>query len=415
MTALHVGLWGRSGLRAPPSQYKILCYIALVFSGYCFSLLINGAASKIFRPRFVLPQLAPGADPLTPLGWVVLVLDPMFLLTAFRFLACLALSLGMTAWGDTPWTTGVGESGTAVAASAMVLDARALIPIFVGVANAGGYLFYLALTARGGVAIWSALVGLYIVIPVSYGILIKGEARSTQKLCGVGVCIVASILLGWGEEQKDASLVPWWSNALLFIACIALWGACDGLSAFMGRDLHLWWISLLTGLGFALVALLCALLSFFITGSQGAMSSSVAATAANASSTAAAAAAAAAAPSISLGWGWVLMAFAQASGVMAWFVSVKLGVLAEASAFLPIISLYTMGTSLLAVPLLGEQNLPALYWVGVACATAGILLIAYSDGKPEGGLQLQDPPLAQDADSAVASPSPMLAQAQRTD
>jgi len=183
----------------------------------------------------------------------------------------------------------------------------------------------------------------------------------------------------------------------------------------MGRDLHLWWISLLTGLGFALVALLCALLSFFITGSQGAMSSSVAAIAANASSTAAAAAAAAAAPSISLGWGWVLMAFAQASGVMAWFVSVKLGVLAEASAFLPIISLYTMGTSLLAVPLLGEQNLPALYWVGVACATAGILLIAYSDGKPEGGLQLQDPPLAQDADSAVASPSPMLAQAQRTD
>ena len=79
-------------------------------------------------------------------------------------------------------------------------------------------MFYLALTARGGSAIWSALVGLYIVIPVFYGIVAKGEARSAQKLWGVAVCAAASVLLGWSEEKKDVvSLVPWWSNALLFV------------------------------------------------------------------------------------------------------------------------------------------------------------------------------------------------------
>ena len=80
--ALQQGLWGRSGLRSQPSKTLIVLYIAVIFCGYCFSLLINGAAGRLFRPRYVLPALAPGADPLTPLGTVVLVLDPMLLLAA---------------------------------------------------------------------------------------------------------------------------------------------------------------------------------------------------------------------------------------------------------------------------------------------------------------------------------------------
>jgi drug/metabolite transporter (DMT)-like permease len=405
------GLWGRSGLRTPPAKATVLLYIAAIFLGYCFSLLINGAAGRLFKPRFALPApAAPGADPLTPLGLVVLVLDPMFLLASFRLLACLALTGGMTLAGDTPWATGVGEEGTAVSASAMALTPAMAVPIVVGVCNAGGYLFYLALTARGGSAIWSALVGLYIVFPVAYGILFKGEARTAQKLWGVAVCACASVLLGWSEEQKDAvSLVPWWSNALLFGVCVSLWGACDGLSAFMGRDLHLWWVSLLTGVGFGAVALLCALVAFFITGTQDTAAAPVAPNATAVASAAAAAAAAAAASSIPVGWGYLLMAVAQVSGVAAWFLSVKLGVLAEASAFLPIISLYTMGASLLAVPILGERGLPAVYWVGVAVGITGILLIAYADGggggaDSSGRQQLQE---EQDGSSGT-SPTPML-------
>jgi drug/metabolite transporter (DMT)-like permease len=406
------GLWGRSGLRTPPAKATVLLYIAVIFGGYCFSLLINGAAGRLLRPRFALPApAAPGADPLTPLGLVVLVLDPMFLLAAFRFLACLALTGGMTLARDTPWATGVGERGSAVSASAMALHARMAIPLVVGACNAGGYLFYMALTARGGSAIWSALVGLYIVFPVAYGIFFKGEARTAQKLWGVAVCAAASVLLGWSEEQKDAvSLVPWWSNALLFGVCVSLWGACDGLSAFMGRELHLWWVALLTGCGFGAVALLCALLSFFIVGSEDlGAAAALAAPASNAT----AAALAAAVPTIPVGWGYALMAVAQVAGIMAWFMSVKLGVLAEASAFLPIISLYTMGASLLAVPVLGEKNLPPVYWVGTVVGIVGILLIAYADGGGGGGSGGSSSDSSgrqqlQEEQDAGTSPSPML-------
>jgi uncharacterized membrane protein len=382
---VQLGLWGRSGLKAAPSRQLVLFYISLIFLGYAFSLFINGASGKLFKPRFTLPALAPGADPLTPLGWVVLVLDPMFLLATFRFLSCCLLVACMTAARDTPLHTGVGEQGTAVRSDAMTLTWRAGVPILVGCTNALGYLFYLALTSRGGVAIWSALVGLYVVLPVSFGIFTRGEDRSSRKLLGIAVCVLASILLGWGEEVKEASAVPWYSNFFLYITCISLWGVCDGLSAFMGRDLHLWWVALLTGLGFGLVALMCALCSFIITGSEAhaGVAGSVNITTSTTSTSSSASQ-----PSLILssGWGYALSAVAQVLGVAAWFTSVKLGVLAEASAFLPVISLYTIGASLLAIPVLGETNLPPLYWVGVVFAVAGILLIAYSGKKEQGQL-----------------------------
>ena len=68
----------------------------------------------------------------------------------------------------------------------------------------------------------------------------------------IAVCVLASVLLGWSEEQKDAAQgVPWASNFFLYLAAILLWGVCDGLSAYMGRDLHLLWVVALTGAGFA--------------------------------------------------------------------------------------------------------------------------------------------------------------------
>ena len=378
--------------------------------GYGFSLFINGAAGKLFRPRFPLGPLAPGADPLTPLGLVVLVLDPMFLLSSFRFLCCTLLMGGMTFWKDTPWTTGVGESAGSgrVEGGGMTIYWRHLIPVFVGLANAGGYACYLALTARGGVAIWSALVGLYIVIPVLYGIVGKGEARSRRKLLGIAVCILASILLGWGEGTIDTSgpvsQVPWWSNALLFLFCIALWGVCDGLSAFMGRDLHMWWVVGLTGLGFGVVALVCSLLTFFITGLEGAQGLTLRPSALAVNATGGAAFSSGS--SIPVGWGYVCMFVAQVFGILAWFLSVKAGVLSEASAFLPIISLYTCFASLLAVVFLGEKNLGWQYWVGVIVGAAGILLIAYSDaGALESRQRLQE-----EEQAGPPSPAPPLLQ-----
>ena len=309
------GLWGRAGQVTAPSQLKIIFLLSLSWAGYSFSLLINGAAASFLRPRFILPSQAPGSDPLTTLGLVVLVLDPMFLLSTFRALASWVIVLYLTLNGEVPWSGG--------AAGYLPLNLSSAIPVAVGMTNALGYLFFLCLTNRGGVAIWSALVGIYIIFPVIYGIIAWGEVRTPRKLCGIAVCIFSSVLLGLGEEQKDEGLgnsVPWWSNALLFLCCIGSWGICDGLSAFMGRELHLWWVALLTGLGFSLFGLFCSFLGFFlVSGEQGSLSGPPKQ-----------------GPSPSFGYS--LMLLAQFSGVVAWFFSVKIGMLAEASAFIPILS-----------------------------------------------------------------------------
>lgn len=384
---VNTGLWGRTGLLSQPSKRTILILLSLSFLGYAFSLLINGASGRILCPRFVLPALPPSADPLTdPLGLVVLVLDPMFLLASFRFLACLLLGTVLILFN--------GPNGPPIELPVRI---QLLIPVLVGLTNAGGYAFYLSLTARGGVAVWSALVGVYIVIPVSYSILVYNEARTPRKMWGIATCILASILLGLGEEEKEAgagSDVPWYSNAALYLICIACWGVCDGLSAFMGRDLHSGVIAILTGCGFGLFGLLMALLSFFLTSGQGGGLRGRGDSPVEGGG------------GMSFAAGFVLMAVAQASGVMAWFLSVRLGMLAEASAFLPIISLYTMGTSILAVPILGENRLPPVYWVGLLFGCGGILLIAYSGEGSDGSGSGSNPPMiliGEGADSPTSS------------
>jgi drug/metabolite transporter (DMT)-like permease len=371
---ISTGLWGRTGLLSQPSKRTILLLLSLSFLGYAFSLLINGASGRVLRPRFVLPPLPPSADPLTPLGLVVLVFDPMFLLASFRFLACLLLG-----------TVLIFSNGPHGPPIELPVRVQLLIPVLVGLTNAGGYAFYLSLTARGGVAVWSALVGVYIVFPVTYSILVYGEARTPRKMWGIATCILASILLGLGEEEKEAGAgrdIPWYSNAFLYLTCILCWGVCDGLSAFMGRDLHLGVIAILTGCGFGLFALLMALLSFFLSsGLGGGLRGEGDAPVEGGGG-------------VSFAGGYALMAAAQASGVMAWFLSVRLGMLSEASAFLPIISLYTMGASILAVPILGENHLPPIYWVGLCFGCGGILLIAYSgEGNGEGGSSSSNPPM----------------------
>ena len=382
MRDVERGLWGHKGLSTAPSRQTIITLLSLSLVGYMFSLLINGASGKLLRPRFQLPARSPTADPLGDgMCWVVRVLDPMFLLTTFRAVAAWLLCGAMWARNDVPWATGA----QGVRADALRLRPAMWVPFVVGLCNSFGYLFYMALTARGGVSIWSALVGLYICIPVLYGICVKGEARTPRKLAGICVCVLASVLLGYSEELKDASSeVSRASNAALYLVCVLLWGCCDALSAYMGRDLHLLWVTALTGLGFAAAAALCSVVAFFVTAEAPAL-----------------AAPAAGGGGMSSAGGYLLMAAAQASGVGAWYVSVKLGVLAEGSAFLPIISLYTMGASLLAVPALGENNLPPLFWVGVVVGTAGIALISW--GGEKGGGAGGGRGATADADAATAA------------
>lgn len=356
--AVQQGLWGHAGLKEAPSRTRIMALVACVMAGYAVALLINGAASKLLVPRFAVP---PTGDPLQGIGLAVLAADPCFLLSAFRFVAAGGLLLIMAARNDVPWA-----AGAAPAAALSLTDPATLKPLgiafVIGCCNAGGYLFYMCLTARGGVALYSALAGTYVVLPVAYGILRHGEGRSPKKLAGVAVCVVAGCLLGVGERQESSgSAGTELSSFLLFALCIGSWGACDGLAAFIGRQLHGFYVAAMTMAGFGMWALVCASLSYFVVAANPPSEAPAATTAGGGSAAS----------------GYAAMFLGQVLGVAAWYSSVLLGKLSEASSFLPITSLYTTVTSLLAVAFLGE-SLPPAGWAGIALAAVGMLLIATS-------------------------------------
>jgi hypothetical protein len=132
------GLWGRGGLRAAPSRRTILFLLSASLLGYMFALLINGAAARILRPRFALPDLPSTADPLAGgMAWVVRVLDPMYLLTSLRAAAAWLLCAYLWARNDVPWRTGVGEDA-GVREDAMLLQPKMWVPFIVGLCNSFG-------------------------------------------------------------------------------------------------------------------------------------------------------------------------------------------------------------------------------------------------------------------------------------
>ena len=365
------GLWGYDGLAVAPSKLGIIIKVLCVMFGYAVSLLINGAASRLLPPRFATPPPTAGVDPLGGLGFVVRVCDPMFLLAALRMLASSGLMGVMVLRGDVPWGGGAAlGNGGAPWGVPLVTDGRALAaPFVMGFTNALGYALYLSLTARGGVAIWSALVGMYVVVPCSYGIVAKGEARSPRKLAGIALACAAGVMLVWSDEAEETdSGVPPAQNVLLFLACIVTWGVCDSLAGYVARTLHTFVVVGASGLGYGAFALVTAAVAF--------------------GAVAAAPAAAVAPPppsvqGVSAGAAYALMALSQALGVGAMYASVLLGKTSEASSFLPITSLYTAITALLAVVVLGDVLAP-LAWAGIVVGAVAMLLIA-TGGVAAGG------------------------------
>jgi len=353
------GLWGHAGLALAPSRAYVLSLVALVMGGYSAAMLITSSATRYLPPRFA--RARPPADPLAGLGLVNAVADPVFLLAAFRALAAAALCAALVARGDVP------------PAAPALADRGLRVSFLIGLTNAGGYASFLALTARGGVSLWSALIGLYVCGPVAYGVLRRGEARTPRKLAGVATCVVAGVLLGVGEEQGEAAAGAGAGvaaqNAALFLTSLVLWGICDAQAAYVGRDLHVLYVTAATGAGFAVVAVSAALAGYAL---------SVGAAAAGAPPDAAPPGALSPAAALAL------LGVGQLAGLGAWFASVRLGCVSEASAFLPITSLYTIGASLAAVPLFGERP-PPLYWAGLPLAAAGILLIAFGGGGGDAG------------------------------
>jgi drug/metabolite transporter (DMT)-like permease len=204
---------------------------------------------------------------------------------------------------------------------------------------------------------------------------VKKESKSWRKLAGIGACIVAAVLLGMGGEPAapsaaDASRGGDSQEAAgtlvlkiaLFLGTAGLWGLSDGASAYVNagaRALHILPVVTFTSVGFGVAAVVVALVAH------------VARVVASASESAAGG------DTDFAAWlqGQAIMAAAQLLGMVGWFSLVRLGSLAEASAFIPLMSLDVFVPTFCGLVFLGENLLPVGY-VGVVLAFIGAGLIA---------------------------------------
>lgn len=145
------------------------------------------------------------------------------------------------------------------------------------------------------------------------------------------------------------------------------------MAAYIGRSLHTFYVVLFTGLGFLSISFLSSLASFIVVSMYPVENEYVPPSEDTDNSSGSGSDSALMGPTV----GYILIFVAQLGGVAAWYGSVLLGKLSEASAFLPITSLYTILSSLLSVLILGE-SLSALGWSGIALAVIGMLAIATS-------------------------------------
>jgi drug/metabolite transporter (DMT)-like permease len=381
---IESGLFGREGLAKAPNVMSIVIKIVVILCGYAFAMFSNGAASRLIPPRFLLP---PDSSATSALSLVNRMVDKGFLMTSFRFFAvvfCLVPILVITK--NTP-PKGIFDFPSD--------PNKLLIPVFIGISNAGGYLPYMLLCSSTGVALWSSLTALYVIGPVSYGIFVKNESRGRMKLAGILMCVIAAILLalpkgvrlsdrdssGGGNESTVSSEFSSVFTLFLFMSSILIWGACDSLSAYVGRDMHMFHVLVFTGIGFGILALFCSILSFMLVAGSGGGSIYTPEGAASQFKNTSSTERSASVESSSFGGvtsvaaGYVVFFLAQLSGTLGWYFSVKLGQESEASAFLPVTCLYTTLTALMSVVFLGEQ-LALEAWFGIILASLGMLAIS---------------------------------------
>jgi len=161
-----------------------------------------------------------------------------------------------------------------------------------------------------------------------------------------------------GPEGDEG--LPGWARFVLYLLTAALWGIADTSIAYVGRDTHLLHVTVLSSLGFGIVSLTCSAASYFLTVSAGGGTL----TQGTASS-----------------GGFTVLFLGQGLGTLGWFLMAKLGKASEASAFLPVVCLYTALTAVFSVGFLGE-SLSAAGWCGIVAGCGGMLLIATSGPSP---------------------------------
>jgi transporter family protein len=349
------GLFGfagqATGTQLPPLRISLLLLFCVLAFGA--AQVINGAASRLVPPRFVVP---PGTSAVAPLALVTRVFDPGAAIALFRMASILCIAGAQAVLGDVPPSPWQLPS----------TPRQLLTPVLIGVTNVGGFLPFMLLTSVSGVALWSGLLALYVLGPILYGILARGESRAPRKLAGVACAVLAAVLLalpsGGGGESVAADGpggdggLPGWARLVLYLLTAALWAVADTSIAYVGRDTHLLHVTALSSVGFGFVALACSAASFALTASAGGGQL---------------------AGGGGGGGGYAILFLGQALGTLGWFSMAKLGKSSEASAFLPVVCLYAVAAAVFAVGFMGER-LSAAGWVGVLLGGGGMVLIASS-------------------------------------
>jgi drug/metabolite transporter (DMT)-like permease len=210
----------------------------------------------------------------------------------------------------------------------------------------------------------SSLVPLYCVIPVLWGLVVRGEDRSPLKVLGITLTIISVAVLaasggggsGGDGDAPSSPLSP--SQILLFLAAISCWGGADIVSGYVGRALPLRHVALASGCGQVLTAAVFAFAGVVAGGGAPPPSP----------------------PHL------LLLMGANAAAIVGWVAFVRLGVVGEASSFVPVVSLYAYVSVILGSVVLGE-GVGVGRGVGMGVGVVGVLLtsVAWKGREGKGG------------------------------
>jgi drug/metabolite transporter (DMT)-like permease len=279
----------------------------------------------------------------------------------------------------------VTASGGQTTTATIALIPKHLIILVIPILSYLGYVFYIELSRdKGNVSVLSPIVGLYGIVPITVGLLFRGESKTMRKLAGIILSCVAIVVLGMsanpsaataGSNEDANSAGAWMIRGLLFVGTFLSWGISDLLSASVKTDpLTSIFVNCVgqflcaTVSGFAVFANYTSQLNSLQTGvlqAWKAVDDGQTPTLPDKVSVAS--------PVVLIGWPHVLLLGVNALSVVAWLAYTRLGKY-PMSKFIPIVNSYACLPVLFAVIFMGE-SITLLKAVGIVLALAAVWLI----------------------------------------
>lgn len=352
--------------------------IGVVLSSYGLSLYINSVAAQLLGPG-VSPAMSMSLNAIGRSA-AAFILLPILWLVGFR----------------PPVVAGIHT---------VALNRRTVVPWGTVAFGYTGFVGYYALTAMstGNTSLWAPAVGLYVCIPVIWGLYARGEKRTPRKLGGIVLSLVAIGLLGLSSYVGSAAAVDgdepvsfgrFAMQALSFAVAYFSWGAADTLAAYIKTSpFESLTINLTAQLTVAAITGIynLASLSATIAGQQTVMN---AAAAAGDASIAAVPANEVVRP---FGWPHLLIMAGNGAALLGWLSYIALARVAELSEYAAVCSLYSFVPVVLAVVFQGE-TIGVLKGAGLVAGIASFVLVA-------GGKQAAPP---QQGQAQTESPLPTV-------